>query len=92
MTAAIHDRFSSASALVDEAWSWQFRGSCLSHPAEVFFPEADSRRVRRRHEEEAKRICRDCPVMQKCRDHAVKTPERYGIWGATTARERGTSW
>jgi WhiB family redox-sensing transcriptional regulator len=55
---------------------------------EVFFPEDDSRRHRRRKEERAKRICRDCPVISECREHALRTPETYGIWAAMTPRER----
>ena len=70
-------------------WSWQLRGSCLDSPADLFFPENDRRGDRRRREEQAKLICRECPVLAHCREHAVRVPERYGIWGATTPRERG---
>lgn len=73
----------------DEYWPWQLRGRCLEFPSDLFFPEGEPRRDRRRHEEQAKRICRDCPVLARCREHAMSTPERYGIWGATTPRERG---
>ena len=70
-------------------WSWQLRGHCLTVPSEIFFPEDHaSRRARREREEQAKRICRTCPVLSTCREHALTTPERFGVWGATTARER----
>jgi WhiB family transcriptional regulator, redox-sensing transcriptional regulator len=72
--------------LVDE-WSWQQQGSCQGYPTEVFFPEGRGHRLRRR-EEQAKRICRDCPVIALCRDYALRAPEAYGIWGALTPRER----
>jgi len=75
----------------DEYWSWQFQGSCLDFPTELFFPESDHRADRRRSEEQAKRICRSCPVLARCREHAVRVPERYGVWGATTPRERGVA-
>ncbi|HEY5843980.1 MAG TPA: WhiB family transcriptional regulator, partial [Mycobacterium sp.] len=42
----------------------------------------------REREEQAKRICRDCPVLAVCREHALKTPEKYGVWGAMTTQER----
>ncbi|MBI3215667.1 MAG: WhiB family transcriptional regulator [Mycobacterium sp.] len=72
-----------------EYFSWQLRGSCLDFPVELFFPEEEVRkRVRRQREEQAKRICQGCPVLANCREHALSTPEKYGIWGATTARER----
>ncbi len=73
----------------DEYWSWQLRGRCLDFPTDLFFPESAPRHVRRQLEEQAKRICQSCPVLDTCRDHATSVPERYGIWGATTPRERG---
>ncbi len=77
------------SELDEDYWSWQLRGSCLDYPADLFFPDYDRRADRREREEQAKRICRECPVLTRCREHAVSVPERYGIWGATTPRERG---
>jgi hypothetical protein len=71
-----------------DEWSWQSKGRCRDHPAELFFPEEESRRRRRLLEEQAKRICHDCPVLAQCRTHALKTPEAYGVWGAMTAAER----
>jgi WhiB family redox-sensing transcriptional regulator len=41
-----------------------------------------------REEARAKLICADCPVLTQCRDHALSVPETWGIWGATTPRER----
>ncbi|WP_051574295.1 WhiB family transcriptional regulator [Mycobacterium sp. URHB0044] len=74
-----------------EDWMWQQRGRCLDLPSDVFFPEDATRRNRRAHEERAKRICLDCPVITECREHAMRTPEAYGIWGATTPRERANA-
>ena len=31
--------------------------------------------------------CYDCPVLQQCRDHALKY-ERHGFWGAMTESQR----
>ncbi|MGA5536838.1 WhiB family transcriptional regulator [Mycolicibacterium nivoides] len=42
----------------------------------------------RRREDAAKAICQACPVLARCRAHALSAPEPYGIWGAMTARER----
>ena len=72
----------------DEDWSWQLCGSCLAYPAELFFPEEEARRTRKEREQQAKRICLQCPVLATCREYALKTPERYGIWGGTTPQER----
>jgi WhiB family redox-sensing transcriptional regulator len=72
----------------EDAWSWQLQGKCLGYPPEVFFPDERQRSVQRRHENAAKLICRQCPVVQQCRDHALRTPENHGVWGAMTASER----
>lgn len=72
----------------DDAWSWQRRGSCLGYPLEVFFPEEQARSKLRQREDVAKRICLQCPVLAECREHALRTPEQHGIWGAMTAHER----
>jgi WhiB family redox-sensing transcriptional regulator len=72
----------------EDAWNWQLRASCLGHPLEVFFPDDHARSSLRRREDAAKRICLQCPVVAECRDHALRTPEHHGIWGAMTAQER----
>ena len=71
-----------------DRWSWQLQGSCRNHPSEMFFPEEDRGQRLRRTEEEAKRICRGCPVVNRCLEHALAAPETHGIWGATTPVER----
>lgn len=38
--------------------------------------------------EKAKAVCATCPVRPECLAHALAWPERYFIWGGTTARER----
>jgi WhiB family transcriptional regulator, redox-sensing transcriptional regulator len=68
--------------------NWQLRGRCRDHPVEVFFPDELRGRVAQLWEAEAMSICRSCPVIEQCRDHALRMPEPYGIWGATTAQDR----
>src|SRR5258705_10541420 len=63
-------------------WGWQRHGHCVGVPSEVFFPEDEKRRQRRRREAQAKLICQGCPVLAACREHALRTPETYGLWGA----------
>lgn len=36
----------------------------------------------------AKAICRECPVKKHCLDHALATKERYGCWGGLAPIER----
>lgn len=34
-------------------------------------------------------VCSSCPVRTTCLDHALTAPERFGVWGGTTAEQRG---
>jgi WhiB family redox-sensing transcriptional regulator len=72
----------------DAAWDWQLQGKCRGLPPETFFPDDHATSNRRKQENAAKRICQQCPVLEQCRDHALRTPEPHGIWGAMTAQER----
>lgn len=38
--------------------------------------------------EKAKRMCLSCEILLQCRTYAVRYNEPFGIWGATTPRER----
>jgi WhiB family redox-sensing transcriptional regulator len=67
---------------------WQMGGSCRRLAPEVFYPEDGGRRGLHAREEQAKQICRTCPVVSDCRNHALSVRETYGVWGAMSARDR----
>ncbi|MCQ9342528.1 WhiB family transcriptional regulator [Corynebacterium kozikiae] len=70
-------------------WDWQLHGSCRGENSEVFYhPEGERGRARMERERRAKAICRDCPVLEACRDHALAVAEPYGIWGGMSETER----
>jgi WhiB family transcriptional regulator, redox-sensing transcriptional regulator len=76
---------------VSEDWDWQMRGSCRGVDSTVFFhPEAERGPARLAREEAAKAVCRACPVLARCREHALTVQEPYGIWGALGESERRT--
>lgn len=70
---------------------WHAAASCLGMPEHVFFGEQDEEGRSQftlsqiRH---AKDICYGCPVLEQCLTAALEGRERFGIWGATTARTR----
>lgn len=35
----------------------------------------------------AKRVCATCPVSAACREYAIKTGERFGVWGGMSQSE-----
>jgi WhiB family transcriptional regulator, redox-sensing transcriptional regulator len=72
-----------------DIWAWQLDALCRGLPSDVFYPPENERGgSKRRREENAKKICRACPVLEICRSHAVGSQEPYGVWGGTTPAER----
>lgn len=61
---------------------WTARARCQNWDPEIFFadPRADSM--------EAKRVCAGCPVRRECLEYALRTDQRFGVWGALTELER----
>ena len=54
---------------------WQRDALCSQTDPEAFFPE------QLRQGDEAKAICKMCPVKKDCFDYAVSNNETNGIWG-----------
>ena len=72
-----------------ESYEWQWGGACMGADSSVFFsPEAERGMKRQRREESAKAICATCPVIDRCREHALAVHEPYGVWGGLTESER----
>jgi WhiB family redox-sensing transcriptional regulator len=71
--------------------SWFESAACRTADRRLFFdPEGESPKPRAARERAAKEVCAWCPVRRECLIFALATPERYGIWGGLTARERTT--
>ena len=72
-----------------DAWEWQYQGACRDLDTELFFhPEGERGSTRRRRAANAKAICATCPVIEQCREYALRAQEPYGIWGGMTEEER----
>jgi hypothetical protein len=62
--------------------SWQDQGACYGIDPEIFFPTT---------EEEAGLAlahCGVCGVRDLCLAWAIRSGERYGVWGGTTEQHR----
>lgn len=58
--------------------NWRLRAACRDHPdPDVFFPEVGEKSKR----EEAKLICRGCPVRRECGQYASERGPVHGVWG-----------
>jgi WhiB family transcriptional regulator, redox-sensing transcriptional regulator len=74
---------------VADRWDWQMQGLCRDLPTEMFFhPEGERGPRRRNREMAAKAVCNTCPVLARCRAHALAVREPYGIWGGLSEEER----
>jgi len=61
---------------------WTQFAACRNMPANLFFPEQGQSTT------EAKAVCAECAVRERCLTYALDHHERYGIWGGLSARER----
>lgn len=70
-------------------WEWQYQAACKGRETDIFFYSDRERGPRRaRRERMAKAICATCPVINQCREQALRLAEPYGIWGGLTEDER----
>ncbi|MBB1258303.1 WhiB family transcriptional regulator [Streptomyces alkaliterrae] len=65
---------------------WRTRAVCREDDPELFFPIGD-KGFALLQAEEAKSVCRRCPVQDECLDSALAT-NAEGVWGGTTEAER----
>ena len=67
--------------------NWREHGACRAEDPELFFPLGESG-LSLRQIEEARAVCRRCPVLPECRAFALRNSEYDGVWGGMTAGER----
>lgn len=76
-------------APVTAIWDWQMHARCRGMDSDVFFhPERERGPARVAREAAAKRVCKACPVLEQCREHALRVQEPYGVWGGLSPDER----
>jgi WhiB family transcriptional regulator, redox-sensing transcriptional regulator len=69
--------------------AWMLSAGCFGRTELFFAPdESESRTERRYRESQAKAVCTACAVQPDCLSEALKSDERFGIWGGLTERER----
>jgi WhiB family redox-sensing transcriptional regulator len=66
---------------------WRHEAACLEEDPELFFPIGDTGPAALQIEE-AKAVCRRCPVVETCLDWALETGQDAGVWGALSEKER----
>ena len=67
--------------------NWHENVACRDADPDLFFPIGTTGAALRQVEE-AKRICRVCPVQVQCLDWALENGVTDGLWGGATPEER----
>ena len=66
---------------------WRESAACLDGDPELFFPVGTVGPAIFQVEE-AKTVCRRCPVVSECLTWALEAGVEHGIWGGQTEEER----
>jgi WhiB family redox-sensing transcriptional regulator len=66
---------------------WREDAECRDHDPELFFPEGTAGPAQRQADE-AKLVCKRCPVRAQCLGFALRQGLGFGIWGGTNVAER----
>ncbi|MGA9870640.1 MAG: WhiB family transcriptional regulator [Rhodococcus sp. (in: high G+C Gram-positive bacteria)] len=73
----------------NDEWEWQIEAACRSMPIGMFFPPRGLRgSALAKAERDAKLVCAQCPIVERCLQHALDCGEPYGVWGGLTVTER----
>ncbi|MGW4651320.1 WhiB family transcriptional regulator [Kitasatospora sp. NPDC004289] len=65
------------------------RAVCREEDPELFFPIGNTGPALLQIEE-AKAVCRRCPLLTECGDWAMDTDQDHGVWGGLSEDERRT--
>ncbi|KRD09427.1 MULTISPECIES: WhiB family transcriptional regulator [unclassified Streptomyces] len=66
---------------------WRQHAACRREDPDLFFPIGTSGPALMQ-EEQAKAVCRRCPVQEACLEWAMETDQTLGVWGGTSETER----
>ncbi|MEV7682658.1 WhiB family transcriptional regulator [Streptomyces sp. NPDC088341] len=66
---------------------WRHNAICREEDPELFFPVGNTGPALLQIEE-AKAVCRRCPVMEQCLQWALEVGQNEGVWGGLSEEER----
>lgn len=67
---------------------WTSRAACVGQGHLFFSPEHEDNAHRESREARAKAVCWSCGVRIRCLDFALRTDQKYGIWGGMNEADR----
>ncbi|GGQ34240.1 WhiB family transcriptional regulator [Streptomyces mutabilis] len=66
---------------------WREHAECRTEDPDLFFPIGTTGPAALQAEQ-AKAVCRRCPVREQCLRWALDTGQSIGVWGGTSEMER----
>ncbi|MFJ3497829.1 WhiB family transcriptional regulator [Streptomyces sp. NPDC086091] len=66
---------------------WRHQAACREEDPELFFPIGTTG-IALVQAEEARAVCRRCPVRQPCLNWALASGQPDGVWGGMSESER----
>ncbi|MEV5509664.1 WhiB family transcriptional regulator [Streptomyces orinoci] len=67
--------------------NWRQYAACRNEDPDLFFPVGTCGPAVQQTEQ-AKSVCRGCPVRERCLRWALESGQEYGVWGGTSEKER----
>ncbi|WP_326621956.1 WhiB family transcriptional regulator (plasmid) [Streptomyces anulatus] len=67
--------------------NWRTAAVCRDEDPDLFFPIGTTGPAVVQAEE-AKAVCRRCPVMERCLQWALESGQDHGVWGGTDEEDR----
>ncbi|MCD7445661.1 WhiB family transcriptional regulator [Streptomyces lincolnensis] len=67
--------------------NWRDHAACRHEDPDLFFPIGTTGPALVQ-QEQAKAVCRRCPVREECLEWALDTGQAIGVWGGTSENER----
>ncbi|MEU9578764.1 WhiB family transcriptional regulator [Streptomyces chilikensis] len=71
---------------VTKTQNWRAYATCAEVGPDMFFPDSKGAAVTYT-ENDAKKVCRHCPVIKQCLEYAVTSGQEAGVWGGLNPRE-----
>lgn len=72
---------------MDPRDDWRDRAACRHEDPDLFFPIGTTGPAQAQTEQ-ARAVCRRCPVREACLEWAMDTGQATGVWGGTSETER----
>ncbi|MGX1266923.1 WhiB family redox-sensing transcriptional regulator [Streptomyces phaeoluteigriseus] len=66
---------------------WRHNAVCREEDPDLFFPIGNTGPALLQIDE-AKAVCRRCPVMDQCLQWALESGQEFGVWGGLSEDER----